>query len=130
MSKSTTIPTAALALNLLRQEMAAKPGENVVVSPLSISLALGMVDAFTAGTADLTGLYCAGGGNVFVSEIKHKTVFNLDEEGAEGAAVTSVGFGLECLSSQLRVDRDFVEFTVTKGGDIEFANYVTAPAGK
>jgi serpin B len=90
---------------------------------------LGMVDAFDAGSADLTGLYCAGGGNAYVSKVKHKTVFNLDEEGAEGAAVTSVEIGLECIRSpfEMRVDRDFVEFTVTKEGDIKFANYVTVP---
>ena len=42
MSNTKATPTAAFAIDLLKQEVAAKPGENVLVSPLSVSLALGM----------------------------------------------------------------------------------------
>jgi len=41
-SSLMVVPTAAFGFNLLRQEIQAKPGENVWVSPLSVSLALGM----------------------------------------------------------------------------------------
>lgn len=90
---------------------------------------LGMSDPFNGGAADLSGLYCGGGGNAHISEVKHKVVFNLDEEGAEGAAVTSVGITLECcrMPFAFHVDRDFLAFTVTKQGDIKFAKYVTDP---
>lgn len=89
---------------------------------------LGMADAFDPGVADLSGLYSAGG-RAYIKRVKHKTVFNLDEEGAEGAAVTAVEGGVECLSFpwQFRVDRDFLGFTVTKQGDIKFAKYVYDP---
>lgn len=91
-------------------------------------IGLGMDDAFNPGAADLTGLY-AGDGNAFISRVKHKVVFNLDEEGAEGAAVTSVEIGLEScrMPWQFNVNRDFLGFTVTKDGAIKFAKYVTDP---
>lgn len=49
-SNSKVTPTAAFALDLLKQEVAAKPGENVLVSPLSVSLALGMTANGARGT--------------------------------------------------------------------------------
>lgn len=50
MSKSTTTPTAAFGIELLKKEVAAKPGENVLISPLSVSLALGMTANGARGT--------------------------------------------------------------------------------
>lgn len=49
-SNSKVTPTAAFALDLLKQEVAAKSGENVLVSPLSVSLALGMTANGARGT--------------------------------------------------------------------------------
>jgi serine protease inhibitor len=50
MSNSNVAPTAAFGLALLKQEVAAKPGENVLISPLSVSLALGMTANGARGT--------------------------------------------------------------------------------
>jgi serpin B len=50
---------------------------------------LGMEMAFT-GTADFTGI---APGDLFISDVKHKTFLRVDEEGTEAAAVTSVEFG-------------------------------------
>lgn len=50
MSKDKVNPTAAFGLALLKQEIAAKPGENVLISPLSVSVALGMTANGARGT--------------------------------------------------------------------------------
>lgn len=51
--------------------------------------AMGMVDAFD-GRADLSKI---SDENIFVSFVKQNTFINLDEEGTEAAAVTTVGIG-------------------------------------
>lgn len=55
MSKTKATQTAAFGLALLKQEVAAKPGENVMISPLSVSLALGMTANGAAGNT-LSGM--------------------------------------------------------------------------
>jgi len=49
---------------------------------------LGMVSAFTGGLADLSGMGTPS--NLVISKVKHKTFVEVDEEGTEAAAVTSV----------------------------------------
>lgn len=68
---------------------------------------------------------------LFISEVKHKTVFAVNEEGAEGAAVTSVGMGLESFSQpfNMRVDRPFLAFVVdSKTEAVIFAGLINKPA--
>lgn len=42
MTQQNTAPTSSFGIALLRKELAANPGKNVLVSPLSVTLALGM----------------------------------------------------------------------------------------
>jgi serpin B len=71
--------------------------------------ALGMGIAFDEGAADFSGMY-AGPEPLSISEVKHKTFVQVDEEGTEAAAVTSVGMVVTSLepSPVMRVDRPFV----------------------
>jgi len=46
----TVVPTAPFGFNLLRQEVAKNPSKNVLISPLSVSLALGMTLNGARGT--------------------------------------------------------------------------------
>lgn len=73
-----------------------------------VLIALGMRSAFYAGQADFTRMQKTGG--LFISEVKHKTFVEVDENGTEAAAVTSVEIGMTSVSKsiQMRIDRPFV----------------------
>ena len=68
--------------------------------------ALGMEEAFTA-SADFTNLY-RGPERAFITEVKHKTFVDVNEEGTEAAAVTSVAVGYTSAPPSIYVDRPFV----------------------
>ena len=70
--------------------------------------ALGMEIAFDPYQADFSNLGNAPEGNLFISRVNHKTYLKIDEKGAEGAAVTSVGVGVTSLPPYLKFDRPFV----------------------
>lgn len=66
--------------------------------------ALGMGVAFT-GDADLSGMLPAGGevsieGKPFISDVVHKTVLEVNEEGTEAAAATGVVVGVTSVPSE------------------------------
>ncbi len=63
--------------------------------------ALGMGIAFGGG-ADFSGM----GPSLFISEVKHKTFVEVNEEGTEAAAVTAV-VGVKSLPPDFQVDRPF-----------------------
>jgi len=70
--------------------------------------ALGMGIAFN-GQADFTKMYRLGG--LFISRVKHKTFVEVNEEGTEAAAVTSVVVSYESVGPSgfsMRVDRPFI----------------------
>jgi serine protease inhibitor len=70
--------------------------------------ALGMGIAFT-DKADFTRINKEGG--LFISEVKHKTFIEVDEEGTEAAAVTSVGMMTTSVGPTpfvMRLDRPFI----------------------
>jgi serpin B len=70
--------------------------------------ALGLAIAFSPDQADFTNMYKQGG--LFISKVKHKTFVEVNEEGTEAAAVTSVEIGETSAGGgfAMRVDRPFV----------------------
>lgn len=71
--------------------------------------ALGMAIAFRPGEADFTGI--SRSGDLFISKVKHKTFVEVNEEGTEAAAVTSVGVGTTSIGPDtipLHVDRPYI----------------------
>jgi serine protease inhibitor len=70
---------------------------------------LGMEDAFSPALADFQLMGSATNGqNIFIKQIAHKAVLEVDEQGAEGAAATSIGFGTTSLPPFFRFDQPFV----------------------
>jgi serpin B len=67
--------------------------------------ALGMADAFSPSRADFSRMSPEG---VYISVVKQKTWVQVNEEGTEAAAATSVGIAPVSLPPTLRVDRPFV----------------------
>jgi serpin B len=90
--------------------------------------ALGMGIAFDATRANFTGINRAGG--LYVTQVKQKTYVDVNEEGTEAAAATSVGVGLTSvpLVPQVRVDRPFVVALRERlSGSILFLGKITRP---
>ena len=70
---------------------------------------LGMVDAFAPALADFEAMGTATNEqNIFIKQIAHKAVLEVDEQGAEGAAATSIGFGTTSVPPFFRFDQPFV----------------------
>jgi serine protease inhibitor len=67
--------------------------------------ALGMGDAFSPSRANFSRMTSEG---VYISIVKQKTWVQVDEEGTEAAAATSVGIRPVSLPPSMRVDRPFV----------------------
>ncbi|WP_253406375.1 serpin family protein [Pontibacter sp. HSC-36F09] len=67
---------------------------------------LGMGVAFNGG-ANFSRMV-EGGANLAISEVKHKTFVEVNEEGTEAAAATSTGIMLTSLPPSVRIDRPFV----------------------
>lgn len=68
---------------------------------------LGMPTAFMEGRADFTGM-SPSGRELYISEVRHRTFIDVDEEGTEAAAATSVGISVTSAPPSLRFDRPFV----------------------
>lgn len=91
---------------------------------------MGMGVAFDEQRADFTRIN--RNGNLFISEIKHKTFIETNEEGTEAAAVTSVGVGITSAGPNgpvyFVVDRPFVYFISEKStGTMLFMGTVRRP---
>ncbi|XP_068092903.1 leukocyte elastase inhibitor-like isoform X2 [Hyperolius riggenbachi] len=71
--------------------------------------ALGMVDVFDAGAADLSGM--SGSKNLYLSEMIHKTFVEVNEEGTEAAAATA-GIAMMCMlrEEQFTANHPFIFF--------------------
>jgi len=80
--------------------------DGILNDPLTV---LGMGIAFEPGAADFTGMSSARGHDLFISNVRHKTYVDVNEEGTEAAAVTSVGMVPTSLPPALiNADRPFL----------------------
>lgn len=94
-----------------------------------ILTSLGMGIAFS-GEADFSGI----SKGIFISYVKHKTYVEVNEEGTEAAAVTSVGMATSAAPTEsfiMRVDRPFL-FLIrdSRSGTILFLGKITDPTQK
>jgi serpin B len=90
---------------------------------------LGMAVAFDKSMADFTGMDRRGG--LCIDEVKHKTFVEVNEEGTEAAAATSVGIMITSIQGRefhMKADRPFV-FTIQEkeSGVLLFAGKITHP---
>ncbi len=89
---------------------------------------LGMEIAFNPDLADFTSMYKNGG--IYIDKVKHKSFVEVNEEGTEAAAVTSVGMKLTSVGSgfTMRVDRPFI-FAIRENhsGTILFIGKIVDP---
>ncbi len=70
---------------------------------------LGMGVAFDEDNADFSRMadLDAVGGNLYITKVAHRTFIEVNEEGTEAAAATSVGIGIRSLPQEFKVDRPF-----------------------
>jgi serine protease inhibitor len=93
--------------------------------------ALGMRQAFDKTSADFTQMArLTTGDRLYVSKVKQKTFVDVNEEGTEAAAVTSVEIGVTCACGPqvIRIDRPFV-FAIRErlSGTILFLGKIVRP---
>jgi serpin B len=93
--------------------------------------ALGMGIAFNDALADFSRMYHKEqvGLNLFISEVKHKTFIEVNEEGTEAAAVTSVEMAYTSVGPYMIVNRPFI-FAIRErfSGTILFIGKIVDPA--
>jgi len=90
-----------------------------------VLMALGMEVAFTTA-ADFTGIL--PGGQLLISDVKHKTFVEVNEEGTEAAAVTSVEIELTSIGNGFTANKPFLFFIVERSsGTILFSGKLMNP---
>ncbi len=111
-------------------------GANVVMPKFTLEYELEMKDVLTAlgmGIAftDAADFSKMTPRQVYISEVKHKTFVDVNEEGTEAAAVTSVEMGEVSLPPTLTVDRPFL-FAIRErfSGTILFIGRIMDPAAR
>jgi serine protease inhibitor len=94
---------------------------------------LGMGVVFDPAQADFSGIASTVSGNLYVSYVDHKAMVEVNEEGTEAAAVTSVGIGITAVvpgPSSFVVNRPFYyEIMDDRSGSILFMGEMLNPAG-
>ncbi|MEW6652254.1 MAG: serpin family protein [Bacteroidota bacterium] len=92
-------------------------------------IALGMGEAFDPSKANFKKLY-NGFGNAYISEVLHKTYVDVNEEGTEAAAVTSVEIGVtSILDNNIKFNKPFLFLIREKNsGSILFIGTVNNPS--
>jgi serpin B len=70
--------------------------------------ALGMGIAFDPERADFTGMANLAPDRLYLTKVMHKTFVDVNEEGTEAAAVTSVGVGATSAPPTMQIDRPFL----------------------
>lgn len=66
---------------------------------------MGMVDAFIPFTANFSGITDE---SIYISFVKQNTFIEVNEEGTEAAAVTTIGFEVTSLPQSLEVNKPFI----------------------
>ena len=95
------LDSASLDVSLPKFRFAYDAGLKAVLS------ALGMPHAFCGPWfTDFTRLRAAG--DACISKVKHKAFVDVNEEGTEAAAATSVGVGVTSVGQRVTVDRPFL----------------------
>jgi serine protease inhibitor len=95
---------------------------------------LGMSEAFEPGMADFSAMFAEPGSKpAYVSEVRHKTFVEVNEEGTEAAAATSVGVTLTAMPTEepfwMVVDRPFCcVIADRKSGAVLFAGAIRDPS--
>ncbi|HZL43612.1 MAG TPA: serpin family protein [Verrucomicrobiae bacterium] len=90
--------------------------------------AMGMKSAFGPG-ADFSGM--TGKGDLFISRVVHQAYVDVNEQGTEAAAATSVGMAASAIvrPHELRVDHPFLFFIMERQtGSVLFLGRVTDPS--
>lgn len=88
---------------------------------------LGMERAFAPGLADFSGMSPAGAG-LYISKVKQKTYVDVNEEGTEAAAVTSVEMRVVSAPPSFVANRPFlVAIRERLSGTILFLGLIGAP---
>lgn len=105
---TTQATTGRIELQLPKFEI------NYKIQLNEILKAMGMEIAFDPMQADFSNLGTTAYGNAYISRVEHKTFLKIDEKGAEGAAVTSVGIGVTSLPPSVKFDRPFLTVLVHK----------------
>ena len=93
---------------------------------------LGMGVAFDPAKADFSGIASTVLGNLYVSYVDHKAVIEVNEEGTEAAAVTTVGVTMTIVTEtpSFVVNRPFYyEIRDDRSGSILFMGEMLNPAG-
>jgi serine protease inhibitor len=90
-------------------------------------ISMGMESAFCEGCADFTRMSPLGD-QLFIDFVLQNTFVNVNEEGTEAAAVTTVGVGVTSAPPSIRFDRPFV-FVIRERltGTILFMGKVAVP---
>ncbi|XP_016152096.1 PREDICTED: leukocyte elastase inhibitor-like isoform X2 [Ficedula albicollis] len=72
--------------------------------------AMGLLDVFNSGKADLSGM--SGTRDLFLSKVVHKAFVEVNEEGTEAAAATAAGIALLCMpiEEDFNADHPFLFF--------------------
>ena len=89
---------------------------------------LGMQRAFIPDGADFTPLSASLGRNLYISKVRQKAFVDVNEEGTEAAAVTSVEIGVTSAPPTVDFNRPFVFFIRERlSGTILFVGKIVRP---
>jgi serpin B len=69
---------------------------------------MGMPDAFSESKADFSGMNAQGKKELYITDLIHQAVVEVDENGSEASGSTAVVVGTKSLSKKFAVDRPFL----------------------
>lgn len=86
---------------------------------------MGMTDAFDVAAADFTGIGTSAAGNLYISQVLHKTFISVGEQGTKAGAVTVVAAGDGAAAEPeepktVYLDRPFVYMLIDCANNVPF----------